>query len=175
MALKRLAKKRPDLEFEFVAQCDIDKYAVQSYNLIHGETPNLGDICLLETLPDCDILTWSFPCQALSTAGKREGMVEGSGTTSSLAWEVLRLIRNSPHKPEWLLMENVPAILHQENLKEFNRLIKHLSSLGYTNRYDVLDATDFNVPQSRKRCFMISHLSGIVPDFPKGEGLYRCI
>ena len=78
-----IVSERTGLKFDFVAQCEIDKYAVKSYNAIHGETPNLGDITKVETLPECDILTWSFPCQSLSMAGKKEGMKEGTETESS--------------------------------------------------------------------------------------------
>ena len=61
-----IVSERTGLKFDFVAQCEIDKYAVKSYNAIHGETPNLGDITKVDKLPECDILTWSFPCQSLS-------------------------------------------------------------------------------------------------------------
>lgn len=156
--------------FEYAAQCDIDKFAVKSYNAIHGVTPNLGDITKVEVLPDCDILTWSFPCQSLSQAGRKEGMAKGSETKSSLAWEVIRLLGCS-HKPEWLVMENVPMITDKTNLKDFNQIINALNLLGYRSRYRVLDATDFNVPQTRSRCLMVSRLGGMVPDFPTPIGL----
>lgn len=173
MALTRLMAKHPDLEVEFVAQCDIDKYAVKSYNAIHGETPNLGDISKVERLPDCDLVTWSFPCQDLSIAGDKKGMERESGTRSALCWEVVRLLTVS-HRPKWLLMENVPAILFKTNRPEFDRLCKALEDLGYRNRYQVLNAADFNIAQSRKRCFMISVLDAEPPAFPKPIGLqYR--
>lgn len=95
MALERLAKRHSDLELEFVAQCDIDKFAVQSYNAIHGETPNLGDISKVEHLPNADVVTWSFPCTDLSQAGQKKGMGEGTGTRSALCWEVVRLLKDA--------------------------------------------------------------------------------
>ena len=171
MALKRLEKKNPDLHFEFVAQCEIDKHAINSYNAIHGETPNLGDITKVDTLPYCDILTYSYPCQSVSMAGKKEGMVKGSGTTSSLVWEVTRLLKSSEHKPEWLLMENVPAVTYKTNIAVFNELINELTSIGYTSKYKIINATEFDVAQNRKRCFMVSHYKGGVPEFPVGPGL----
>lgn len=158
------------LNFEFIAQCDIDRFAVISYNAIHGETPNLGDVSQLDTLPDCDILTWSFPCQSLSQAGRKEGMQKGSGTKSSLGWEVVRLLKAS-NRPEWLIMENVPAILYKGNAREFSRLVNALADLGYRSKWAVLDATDFNVAQTRSRCLMVSHLRAPVPDFPEPIGL----
>lgn len=174
MALERLKARHPDkLDFQYVAQCDIDRYAVRSYDAIHGETPNLGDVTQIERLPDCDILTWSFPCTDISLAGKKAGMKEGSGTRSGLCWEVVRLLECS-HRPEWLLMENVPAVLFKTNKPEFDRLCKAIEDLGYRNSYQVLNAVDFNIAQNRKRCYMISHLDAPCPEFPRGGELqYR--
>lgn len=56
--------------------CKIDEAAYRSYCKIHGDTPNLGDITKVEHLPECDILTWSFPCQAISQAGAKKGLEE---------------------------------------------------------------------------------------------------
>lgn len=174
MALERLAERHSDLELEFVAQCDIDKFAVQSYNAIHGETPNLGDISKVEHLPNADVVTWSFPCTDLSQAGQKKGMGEGTGTRSALCWEVVRLLKDARERescPEWLVMENVPAILFKGNKPEFDRLCESLEEIGYQNRYQIINATDFDVAQNRKRCFMVSHYNGTVPKFPEPIGL----
>lgn len=64
------ALKNIGVEHEVVGIAEIDKYAVKSYEAIHGEVNNLGDICKIEKLPECDLLTYSFPCQDLSVAGK---------------------------------------------------------------------------------------------------------
>ena len=170
MALKRIAAKHPDIEFEFLAQCDINKWAIQSYTAIHGETPNLGDITKVERLPDCDILTWSFPCQSLSISGKKEGMKKGTKTESSLGWEVVRLLKVS-NRPEWLFMENVPALTFKTNLKDFNQIIKELGNLEYISKWGLFNSQDFGVPQDRTRCMMVSHLKKPVPDFPKPHPL----
>lgn len=142
--------------------CEIDPRAYRAYCAIHGDTPNLGDITKVDRLPEADLVTWTYPCTSCSAAGKREGMVEGSGTASSLAWEVVRLLRTSAEAgeplPPVLLMENVPAILHRRNLPEFERLVSVLSGIGYESSYRVLDACDYGVPQSRRRCFMVSVL-----------------
>lgn len=87
----------------------------------------------------------------------QKGFEEGSGTRSSLAWEVIRLLRKAKEEgnlPEYLLMENVPAILNKRNIKEFERLVGVLEDIGYTSTYQVLNAKDYGVPQNRKRCFM---------------------
>ena len=89
MALEQLG-----IPFESTV-CEIDNNAYKAYCAIHGDTPNLGDITKVEHLPDCDLMTYSFPCQDLSVAGKRKGMSEGSGTRSSLLWEVSRLLMDA--------------------------------------------------------------------------------
>ena len=158
--------------------CEIDEAAYRSYCAIHGDTPNLGDITKVEHLPDCDILTWSFPCQAISQAGAKKGLDEGSGTTSSLAWEVIRLLKDAKERdalPPILLMENVKALLYDRNIENFERIQRELEGLGYTNSYEVLNALDFGIPQNRERVFMISSLNGRRYRFPKGERTTRIL
>lgn len=157
---------------------EIDDHAIAMYNAIHGDTPNLGDITKIEHLPECDLITWSFPCQSISLAGKREGMEEGSGTRSSLGWEVIRLVKDAESRgcpPRFMLMENVPAITLEPNLSEFMRMIAALSEIGYVSRYKILNALDFDVPQNRRRCFMVSEYKGEPYIFPKGKGRTRIL
>lgn len=83
------------LGIEFTSTvAEIDDKAYLGYCAIHGDTPNLGDITKIEHLPECDLLTYSSPCQDISVAGEKRGMVEGSGTRSSLLWEVGRLLED---------------------------------------------------------------------------------
>lgn len=147
---------------------EIDKYAIAGYNAIHGETVNFGDITQIEHLPECDLITYSFPCQDLSIAGNKAGMVDGSGTRSSLLWEVGRLLADMRERdvlPEVLLMENVDAILNKKNIAQFKKWIVQLNELGYVSSYQVMNAKDYGIPQNRKRCFMVSTLT-------KGEFLF---
>ena len=112
-------------------------------------------------------------CQAVSVAGSRTGMEEGSGTSSSLVWEVGRLLtvaKEHGELPEYLLMENVKGVLNNPNKAVFDRWCKHLTSLGYTQSYAVLNAKDFGVPQSRERIFMVSSLTHGALVFPSGTG-----
>jgi DNA (cytosine-5)-methyltransferase 1 len=173
-ALERL-KARRGLEYESMAVCEIDPSAMAAYEAIFGPTANLGDIRQADRLPACDLVTYSFPCQDLSLAGKLSGMKEGSGTRSSLLWEVGRLLRASEDRPEWLVMENVPTVISKRFLPDFRRWLRELESLGYASRYGLLNASDFGVPQNRRRCFCISRLvsKGPVPDLPKGFPLTR--
>jgi DNA (cytosine-5)-methyltransferase 1 len=151
---------------ERIAMCEIDPHAIRVYEALHGPTPNLGDISKVDRLPDCNLLTYSFPCQDLSSAGKRAGMSKGSGTRSGMLWEVERLLLDARererdgqrHLPKYLIMENVSAILYKANIPDFELWIQSLTKMGYTSSYAVLNACDYGVPQNRKRCFMISCL-----------------
>lgn len=124
-------------------------------------------------------MTYSFPCQDLSLAGKQAGMKKGSGTRSGLLWEVERLLQESTDKglelPDVLLMENVPQVCSGKNKEDFEDWKNFLSSLGYKNFVKILDAADFEVPQSRKRCFMVSILKDVSYEFPEAIPLTRCI
>lgn len=87
------ALNRIGADWESAGIVEIDPYCVTAYNAIHGTTYKPADITKIESLPDCDLLTYSFPCTDISTAGKQKGFTEGSGTRSALVWEVLRLLK----------------------------------------------------------------------------------
>ena len=155
------ALERLGLDHERVAVCEWDEPTYKVYCAIHGDTPNLGDITKVEHLPECDLLTYSSPCQDISVAGHKAGLAKGSGTRSATVWDVGRLLEDMRERdvlPEVLLMENVDSILF-------------LDGLGYTNSYQVLNAKDFGIPQNRKRMFMVSTLTLGKFKFPEGRPL----
>lgn len=160
------ALKNIGIEHEVIGIAEIDKYAVKSYEAIHGEVNNLGDICKIERLPECDLLTYSFPCQDLSVAGKGAGIKEG--TRSGLLLEVERLLEVSD-KPKYLLMENVKNLVGKKNKPDFDRWCEKLESMGYTNYWKVLNAKHYGIPQNRERVFMVSIFGEHEPyRFPEG-------
>lgn len=160
------ALKNLGVEFEHWRVCEFDKHAINSYNAVHGTNFATSDITKLrgEDLGITDrarytyLLTYSFPCQDLSNAGLGRGMEKGSGTRSGLLWEVERLLNESPELPQVLLMENVPQVHGQKNVKHFVKWQEFLESKGYTNFWKDLNAKDYGIPQSRNRCFMVSIL-----------------
>lgn len=157
-----------NLGIEFKSDlCDIDKYAIQAYNQIHGETFNYGDICSIDEtkLPHYDLITYSSPCQDFSVAGKQAGGEKGSGTRSSLLWECERIIRAV--KPKYLLMENVKALTSKKFMPLFAQWLRTLEDMGYKNWWKVLNAKDYGVPQNRERVFVVSILGGGNYQFPK--------
>lgn len=116
------------------------------------------------------LLTYSFPCQDLSGAGLRQGMEKGAGTRSGLLWEVERLLNEwngIGRVPDILLMENVPEVVGQKNRKAWEQWIAALDQLGYKSYWQILNATDFGIPQNRRRCFMVSVQGDYYFDFPK--------
>lgn len=174
MALKRLANEYEDFNFEVVGISEINKFAIKSYNAIHGETKNFGDISLINTdeLPDVDLVTYSFPCQDISTSGKQGGLAKGSGTRSGLLWECEKIIRAK--RPKYLLMENVKNLVSKKHKPHFEKWIETLNSYGYTSYYACLNSKDFGVPQNRERIFMVSILGEHKPyEFPKGFELNK--
>jgi len=123
------------------------------------------------------ILTYSFPCQDLSLAGNRKGMSDAS-TRSGLLWEVDRILcelSEVNQLPQILLMENVPQVHSQENIDDFNKWQLKLERLGYKNYVKDLVATDYEIPQTRNRCFMISLLGNYNYVFPKIKPLKRTV
>jgi DNA (cytosine-5)-methyltransferase 1 len=108
-------------------------------------------------VPDCDLITYSFPCQDLSVAGAQLGATEGSGTRSSLLWECKKIIEAK--KPRFLLMENVKNLVGATHKNNFDRWLNYLQGLGYSNYWQVMNAVDYGAPQSRERVFCVSILN----------------
>jgi DNA (cytosine-5)-methyltransferase 1 len=115
------------------------------------------------------IMTYSFPCQDLSLAGKGKGMADTS-TRSGMLWEVERILnelKETNSLPQILLMENVPQVHGSDNVEHFNKWQLALENMGYKNYFQDLIATDYGIPQTRNRCFMVSILGEYSYTFPK--------
>ena len=153
-----MALKRIGIDYKVIGISEIDKFALKSYEQIHGKVNNYGDISKIDSdnLPDFDLFTYSFPCQDISMAGKQKGFDKESGTRSSLLWECERIIEAK--RPKYLLMENVKALTFKKNLPGYEKWLEILNNLGYTNYSKVLNAKDYGVPQNRERVFCVSIL-----------------
>ncbi len=165
------ALKNIGIDVETVGIFEIDKYAIKSYEAIHGEVTNFGDISKEVDIPPFDLFTYSFPCQDISNAGKKRGFEKGSGTRSSLLWECEKIIEK--YRPPFLLMENVKALVGKKNLPNFEKWLALLESYGYTNYWQVLNAKDYGVPQNRERVFCVSVLDGRGYNFPESVPLEK--
>ena len=140
------------------------------HNLVSICNAKGEDLGIKETNKYCYLLTYSFPCQDLSAAGLGKGMERGSGTRSSMIWEVERLLKETKELPQVLLMENVKQVIGRKNIKAFAEWVAFLDELGYHSKWQVINATDFSIPQNRERCFMVSVLGNHYYEFPKVIG-----
>ena len=140
-----------------------------THNLVDIQQTKGKDLCIKDKDKFTYLLTYSFPCQDLSLAGKRQGMSDTT-TRSGLLWEVERILmecKELNQLPDVLLMENVIQV-HGEGAKEdFNKFQLRLEELGYKNYWKDLIATDYGIPQTRNRCFMVSILGDYNYTFPK--------
>jgi DNA (cytosine-5)-methyltransferase 1 len=169
------ALKLLNANFEHYRICEFDKYAIKSYNAIHGtnfETSDItkitaDDLGIVDTDKYCYIMTYSFPCQDLSLAGKQKGMAKGENTRSGLLWEVERLLNECTELPQILLMENVTQVHGKKNIEHFNEWIEFLESKGYSNYWKDLNSKNFGIPQNRNRTFMVSVLGNYTYEFPQ--------
>lgn len=97
-----------------------------------------------------------------------ESVGDETNTRSGLLFEVQRLLEETDELPQILLMENVPQVLTDPN---FPVWLRFLEELGYTNKWEVMCATEYGIPQHRERAFMISFLGDYYFDFPEGKPL----
>ena len=158
-----MAMRDSGIPFEAHRLIENDPSTVAVYNAIHNTDFVPTDIREvkgndLEILDDgCQYwMTYSYPCTSLSSIGKKDGMVKGSGTASSLLWEVERLLNECDILPNVLIMENVTQCHSKRNRADFDMWCDFLSAKGYTNTSVDIDSYNYGVPQHRIRCFMVS-------------------
>ena len=148
---------------ECVAQVEWDKNAAGVLKRRWPDVPLFCDVSRVsgEDLPDCDFLTYGFPCQDLSVAGKREGL---SGERSGLFFEATRLIRELRARGSGIrfaLAENVAGLFSADDGRAFARCIGELLESGASEiGWRMFDSQYFGVPQRRKRVFIVSDFGG---------------
>lgn len=119
----------------------------------------LDDVCTAgaHNLPPCDVLCGGWPCQDLSVAGLRAGLVNGS--RSNLFYELTRLIREL--RPRYFVGENVPGLLSSDGGRDFARVLGELGNCGARDiAWATLDAQWFGVAQRRRRVFLVADFGG---------------
>lgn len=171
------------IPYELIGFSEIDKFAIKSYCAIHGvsEDKNFGDITQVDTatLPkDIDLITYGFPCQDISIAGKQKGFhdEDGMATRSGLFGEALRIIGDT--RPKIAICENVKNLTGKKFAGEFKYILDSLVAAGYNNHWQVLNAKNYGVPQNRERVFIISFRKDIDAgnfEFPKPFPLEKCL
>ena len=163
------ALERIGIDFEIVDAVEIDKYAIKSFNVIHGTNFEPQDITTWDKNIEVDLISHGSPCQDFSLAGKQAGGDIGSGTRSSLMYETIRIVGKL--RPKYVIWENVKNLLSIKHRHNFDAYLKTMESLGYTNYYQVLNAKDYGIPQNRERVFTISVLDSKKFEFPPKQEL----
>lgn len=144
---------------------------IATHNLVSVTNVKGKDLQITDTDNYTYILTYSFPCQDLSQAGLSKGMQKGSGTRSGLLWEIERILDDCEELPQILLMENVPQVIGEKNRDAFRDWFCKLESIGYKSYYKIMNGKDYEIPQNRERCFMVSCLGDYYYDFPDAKPL----
>lgn len=128
-----------------------DKYAAATYYANYDIFPK-GDITKIDEsrIPRHDILCAGFPCQAFSISGKQKGFEDARGT---LFFDIARIVKH--HQPRLLFLENVRNFERHDGGNTLKVVLKNLNELGYNVKYQVLNASDYNLPQNRERIYFV--------------------
>ncbi len=152
-------------------QVETDAYCNRILERHWPQVPRFGDVrdCGAGNLSHVDLICGGFPCQDVSTAGKRKGLV---GEQSGLWFEFERVLGEL--RPAWAVIENVPGLLTSHQGRDFSLILNALSEMGYGVAWRILDSRWFGVAQRRRRVFIVGHLgdlrAGEVLFEPKGGG-----
>ena len=159
------------IEHEIVDAVEIDKFAVQSFNAIHGTNYEPQDITKWNKDVAVDLIMHGSPCQDFSVAGRGAGGDKDSGTRSSLMYETLRIVEKL--KPKYVIWENVKNLLSKKHRHNFDAYIQAMHDLGYYSYWQVLNAKDYGIPQNRERVFTVSIAAGCPHgfEFPEKQEL----
>ena len=95
-----------------------------------------------------DLIAFGFPCQDISSAGKRVGL---DGARSGLCFEALRVV--GAIRPRYVFVENVSALLN----RGLDRVLGEMAALGYDAEWHCVQAADFGAPHLRDRIFLFAY------------------
>lgn len=119
-----------------------------------------------------DILVGGSPCQSFSTYGKKRGLEDTRGT---LFYDYARIIQEC--QPKIFIYENVNGLLSHDDGKTWEIMIEVWQSLGYNLSYKILNAEDYDFPQTRHRLFLVGIrndvFNGKEYHFPKEKPLTK--
>lgn len=139
--------------FDVIWANEYDKDIWETYEKNHSQTTldrrSIVDIHEDE-VPECDGIIGGPPCQSWSEAGSLRGIDDKRG---QLFYDFIRILEAK--KPKFFLAENVSGMLaprHKEALQGIKDLF---TNAGYNLSFQLLNASDYNVPQDRKRVFFI--------------------
>ena len=103
-----------------------------------------------EEIPDCDGIIGGPPCQSWSEAGARKGIEDKRG---QLFWDYIRIL--NVKQPKFFVVENVAGILQAKHSDAFKSFLNQFQQCGYNIQYKLVDANDYNVPETRLRVIIV--------------------
>jgi DNA (cytosine-5)-methyltransferase 1 len=133
--------------------CEVDPAARRVLEVRFPGVPLEGDVASLVELPEVEVVAAGFPCQDLSQAGQTAGI---NGRQSGSVEHIFRLFRGVGSGPQWLLLENVPFMLHLRRGEAMRFLIRELQARGFAWAYRIIDTRAFGLPQRRRRVFLLA-------------------
>lgn len=174
-----LDKGFSDAGFDVIWANDFDKYAVQTYKANYENEIILGDINQIqfEDIPDFDVLIGGFPCQAFSMMGEQKGFEDARGT---LFFRIAEIIKNKIEKgckPRAIILENVRALRTHDRGRTYATIERILTEeLGYKVFTDVLNSSNFGVPQTRNRTYIVCFANEEAEfEYPRGCELQKTL
>lgn len=157
LAMQIIRNYEEEIQFKTVAACDIEKWVHPIIKQNVGDIPIYDDVTKLtadqlarDGCRNINIITGGFPCQDLSSAGKRAGI---TGSRSSLFSEIIRLA--SEIRPRYLLMENVAGLVTGDGGNWARTVFGELSLIGYDAEWRVVSAQELGAPHLRKRIWIV--------------------
>lgn len=136
-------------------------------NKVSKNYGSIMDIKGIDLPENIDIFTYSFPCQSISLQGKQGGLAKNSETTSSLVWQILRVLgemKEVNKLPKVLLMENVKALFGTKFIDTWEEIKEILLNYGYETIDTIINANEIGAIQRRERAFAISIKKEIISD-----------
>jgi DNA (cytosine-5)-methyltransferase 1 len=157
-----------------VFACEWDKQAATTYFENYGIMPH-GDIKSIkeEDIPSHDMLCAGFPCQAFSISGKQKGFEDTRGT---LFFDIVRIVKY--HMPKVLLLENVRNFAKHDHGRTLKTVVMILEQLNYDVFHQVLNASQYGLPQNRERIFIVCFRKDLninTFEFPKPTNEKVCL
>lgn len=148
--------------WECVTQVEYDPDCTNILNRHWPHIPKHGDVTTYNgALHPADVVVGGFPCQDVSVAGKRAGVLE-DGTRSNLYRQIIRIVKEmrdatANASPRWVVLENVRGLLSIDNGEGFSTILHDLADLGAIwTEWAMLDSQFFGVPQRRQRIFLVA-------------------
>ena len=144
-----LALAGVEVDLNWYAEIDKAPSAVMAHH--HPDVPNLGDLTLITDPPEVDIVTAGFPCQPVSTAGKRKGIHDERW----LIDDVCRVASRAGAR--WLVLENVAGVITANRGEAFYQILRALASYGFAAEWVCVRASDVGAPHNRLRWFCLAY------------------